>query len=339
MKKDAQASKISVVVPAYNAAATMERCLQSLKAQSDKNYEVIVVDDGSADGTAAISEKMGFRTVRLPANKGQAVARNRGVAQSSGEIIAFIDSDAAAPADWLARYRDLLRFMPDADMICSGYGESMGKGEAEVFAFLEIKYRRMNIPENRYSSTSSNCVIYRDAFLEVGGYPEYYLSRDPKARSKKSVSTNEDAELGFLLSERRKRIVWSYDNPVKHHFRKTWKGYFKQQVIFSRYVTLSFFKFPKMLHKSESVYSGEPILPQIIAISFMPIVPLALVLFYLFHRKFLAYLKKEMSDYRFSRIFSALLVSRFCWIFGMFLGTKDGMYMLWNRAFSRGDMV
>jgi glycosyltransferase involved in cell wall biosynthesis len=88
---------VSVVVPAFNAAATIEETLQSISQQTYRNLEVIVVDDGSADETAALVRRRGARDPRFrvisQSNGGVASARNAGVRASRSEFVAFIDAD------------------------------------------------------------------------------------------------------------------------------------------------------------------------------------------------------------------------------------------------------
>lgn len=350
--KNPKLSKISVVVPIYNSAHTLSQCLQALKNQTDSNYEVIVVNDCSIDDSLRICKESGFKTLSLATNKGQAVARNEGVKNSSGEIIAFVDSDAVVPPDWLEKYRQLLTTHKDADMICSGYKENIADTQPALFAFHEASYRRLDIPHYISSSTSSNCIIYREAFEEVGGYPEYYLKTKGGGANQKAVATNEDAELGFLLSEKGKKIIWSHDNPVKHYFRNSWSGYLKQQIVFSRYAILSLFKFPKMFF-SKDIYSKEKITLQLAIVLIMALAILGLLfiqigtsitvfmgtsgllILYFLNRKFIRYLKNNMKDYPASRLFFWLLVSRVCWLYGVTLGLKDGCYMLWNNYLMR----
>ena len=90
----------SVVVCAYNAAATLAACLESLRHLNYPDYEVIVVDDGSTDSTSEIAERAGVRLLKLQ-HRGLAAARNAGIAAASGRIVAFIDADAEAERDWL----------------------------------------------------------------------------------------------------------------------------------------------------------------------------------------------------------------------------------------------
>jgi glycosyltransferase involved in cell wall biosynthesis len=84
--------QISVVIPAYNSAAHLPATLQSVFAQSTPPAEVIVVDDGSADETAAIARSFGATVLSL-ANGGPSAARNAGTKAASGEYIAYLDAD------------------------------------------------------------------------------------------------------------------------------------------------------------------------------------------------------------------------------------------------------
>src|SRR3954453_7495998 len=96
------APEVSVVVPAYNAAATIAPALEGLLAQDlQAPYEVIVVDDGSDDGTGAIVKgTSGVRLARQP-NQGPAEARNHGARLAKGQVLAFTDSDCVPRPDWL----------------------------------------------------------------------------------------------------------------------------------------------------------------------------------------------------------------------------------------------
>lgn len=91
----------SIVIPAYNAEAYLPQCLDSIFEQDYYNYEVIVIDDGSTDGTAALlstyAEKHHNLHILSQENHGMATARNRGLDIAQGEYIIFVDSD-----DWLA---------------------------------------------------------------------------------------------------------------------------------------------------------------------------------------------------------------------------------------------
>ena len=94
--------KVSVVVAAYNAERTLRACLESLQRLNYADYEVIVVDDGSVDGTRRIAEGHSWaRLILHPRNLGLSAARNTGIAAATGEIVAFTDADCRVDPDWL----------------------------------------------------------------------------------------------------------------------------------------------------------------------------------------------------------------------------------------------
>lgn len=85
--------KLSIIIPAYNAEAYLPQCLDSILAQEHRGCEVIVVDDGSTDGTAALLEHYPDVKVIHQENRGMSTARNRGLDEARGEYILFVDSD------------------------------------------------------------------------------------------------------------------------------------------------------------------------------------------------------------------------------------------------------
>lgn len=85
--------KLSIIIPAYNAEAYLPQCLDSILAQKHQGCEVIVVDDGSTDGTAALLERYTDVKVVHQENHGMSTARNRGLDEARGEYILFVDSD------------------------------------------------------------------------------------------------------------------------------------------------------------------------------------------------------------------------------------------------------
>lgn len=94
---------VSVVIPAYNAEAFLARAIRSVEAQTFRDFELVVVDDGSTDGTADIAR--GFGSVRYVrgAHLGEAAARNHGLEEATGELVAFVDADDEWLPEKLAR--------------------------------------------------------------------------------------------------------------------------------------------------------------------------------------------------------------------------------------------
>ncbi len=104
--------RVSVIIPAFNAEATIEWAIASACRQTERKLELIVVDDASCDQTSAIVAEAAksdtrIRLLRQPANAGPAAARNRGIAAARGEWIALLDADDSYLPDRLAKLLDL----------------------------------------------------------------------------------------------------------------------------------------------------------------------------------------------------------------------------------------
>ncbi len=107
--------RVSVITPVYNGARTIARAIESVQAQTFRDFEMIVVDDGSTDGTLAISDRFGDQ-IRLlqQAHQQQAIARNLAVKEARGEYVAFLDADDSWMPDKLSRCIEVL----DSDRAC-----------------------------------------------------------------------------------------------------------------------------------------------------------------------------------------------------------------------------
>jgi hypothetical protein len=176
---------VSVVVPAFNAAATIGRTLRSALAQTYPAIEVIVVDDGSTDGTAGIVAEAaaGDPRVRLirAERGGQAAARNRAIAESSGAFIAPLDADDLWDARKIALQveRALAAGTPPGFVYCfhcriDEADRIVAPGETEIregFVFHRLYHRN-------FVGTGSAPLFSRQAVLEAGGYVKAGNSED-----------------------------------------------------------------------------------------------------------------------------------------------------------------
>ena len=109
---------VSVIIPTYNRADLVRQALASVKAQTYRDFEIVVVDDGGTDGTyEALSADPELRVLRHPHRRGVAAARNLGVAAARGEWLAFLDSDDLWLPDKLARQISWLEGQPEL-LIC-----------------------------------------------------------------------------------------------------------------------------------------------------------------------------------------------------------------------------
>jgi len=111
--------KVSVVIPAHNAARTIGSVLRSLEAQSVPPAEVIVVDDASTDDTGRIAAEHGARVITLERPAYAGGARNRGWDASSGDVVVFLDSDAIPAESWGAGLTCALDEFPGAIVGCA----------------------------------------------------------------------------------------------------------------------------------------------------------------------------------------------------------------------------
>ena len=115
--------KFSIVIPLYNKASYIRQTLDSALAQHEADFEVIVVDDGSVDGSreivAAYIENTGDSRVRLvsQANAGVAVARNHGIALARGEWVCFLDADDWLHPEYLKQMSQLVKDHPFAEAV------------------------------------------------------------------------------------------------------------------------------------------------------------------------------------------------------------------------------
>lgn len=116
--------KISVIVPVYNCAPYVERCIHSIMAQTHTDLEIICVDDGSTDGSSQLLDKLTMEDPRIhvihQSNAGVSAARNAGIDIATGDLITFVDSDDAIEPDM---YEILLPYFSDesVDIVHCGY--------------------------------------------------------------------------------------------------------------------------------------------------------------------------------------------------------------------------
>ena len=115
MKSSRKKPLVSVIIPTYNRGWVLREAIDSVLAQDYKNYELIVVDDGSTDDTREILAAYRRDIIVLrQANKGVSAARNRGIAQARGQLVAFLDSDDTWLPRKLSRQIDFFNLHPDA---------------------------------------------------------------------------------------------------------------------------------------------------------------------------------------------------------------------------------
>lgn len=119
-------SRITVIIPAFRAGHTLERCLQAIAKQTLAPDEVIVVDDGSDDDSAVIAKRNGARVIQT-AHAGASAARNAGAAQARGDLLFFCDADVVLVPAALATLAALLHTHPHASFAYSAFRQWNGQ--------------------------------------------------------------------------------------------------------------------------------------------------------------------------------------------------------------------
>src|ERR1044072_6219624 len=115
------APKVTAVVPVHNGAQFLERCLCARSKTDYENFDVIVVDDASTDGSADIARAFDCRVLSLLGRRGPAAARNLAVAEATGEIIFFTDADVLVKPSTVREAVELLARDPEAAGVIGSY--------------------------------------------------------------------------------------------------------------------------------------------------------------------------------------------------------------------------
>ena len=210
----------SAIVPVYNGAHCLPRCLESLRKQTHPRVEIVVVDDGSTDGTPDLV-KAPARLLSTGGRRGAGAARNVGARAASGEVLFFTDADVVAPPEWIEK---ALRVRAEKGVPCGGGGYAGPLQEIFIqqFAHEELVWRRRHHHGRVETLVSNNLWCDRELFIDKGGFPESYRG-----------ATCEDMEFSWAVS-RDHPLWWDPDNGVFHDFPGTISAYLRQQIRFAK---------------------------------------------------------------------------------------------------------
>lgn len=199
---------ISVVVPAYNSKQTIADCLDSIFKSEYKDFEVIVVDDGSTDGTGSIAGQFPAKIVKLEKNRGAGYARNRGVEAAKADIILFIDSDCILASNALSLLAQTFE-SETADAVVGSY--SIGGSPNDFYSKFQnlFTYQSHDIPEGQIFWFWTACgAIRKQVFEKIGGFVETY-----------SGASAEDMKIGTELVMGNHKIILNKKIQVTHKHR------------------------------------------------------------------------------------------------------------------------
>ena len=212
--------RVSVVVCAYNAADTLEDCLASLERLAYPDYEIILVNDGSLDRTGEIGRAhTRVRVIDTP-NRGLGAARNLGLAEADGTVVAYTDADVRVDHDWLTYLIQPL--LSSTEVVGSGGPNLVPVDDSPMAQCIA---RAPGGPthvmlDDRIAEHVPGCnmAFHREALLAVEGFDPIYLR------------AGDDVDVCWRLQARGWKIGFSPSALVWHHHRSSFRSYWRQQV-------------------------------------------------------------------------------------------------------------
>jgi GT2 family glycosyltransferase len=218
--RDEQSPRVSVIVVCWNSAGTLGRCLDQLFAQDYRDYEVIVVDDGSDDDTLAVAERRvahgNLEIVRSRRNRGCPHARNLGLARARGELVAFVDADGFAAPDWLSEIVKAFAgdatvggvasavFYDHAPLVINGAGGMVNRQGWAADLSMNEPYERAQIASEALYPMGCGMALRRCALEDVGPFDGSMLNY------------YDDVDYGMRLWRAGYRVVVAPDAWIDH---------------------------------------------------------------------------------------------------------------------------
>jgi GT2 family glycosyltransferase len=233
--------RVSVVVCTYNGSSTLPECLDSILGMRYPNFEVILVDDGSTDGSADLARSYGVKVITTE-NQGLGSARNSGLHEATGEIVAYTDDDAYPDPEWLTYLALCFRKTshaavggpnipphdagPVADCVANAPG-----GATHVLLSDQVAE---HLP-------GCNMAFRKESLDEIGGF-------DPQFRA-----AGDDVDVCWQLQDRGWTLGYSAAAMVWHHRRGSVRRYWKQQLGYGRAEALVERKWPEKYNRAGHV--------------------------------------------------------------------------------------
>ena len=210
---------ISVIIVNWNRRELLRASLASLRLQKGAGFEVIVVDNGSTDGSADLAEReFGCRVIRNPDNRGFCAANNQGIAAARGDFVALLNNDAEAEPGWLAALRAVFDERPEIGMAASKVlvyedPQRIDKAGHLIYPDGQNRGRGTGAIDRGQFDSLEECLwpdgcaaMYRKRMLDqIGGFDEDFFAYA------------DDAELGLRARIAGWRCLYVPDAVVRHH--------------------------------------------------------------------------------------------------------------------------
>ena len=236
---------VSVIVPAYNEERTLEKCLTSIQEQTYRNIELIVVDDGSKDGTSRIAKK--YADIFLvQKHEGPGIARNKAAKIAKGEILVFIDADIYLDKDYV---KDIINPILNDNAIATYTTEEYIANSKNIWSRCytidhDLKNNKKNVEsldqKNRFRAISKSYFLKKGGYnISLGYNDDNFLTEEIKsifAEGAKCYHDNPDNLYDVYISSRwigrspmfmisiRNLLRYSIINSIRISFRKILRG-------------------------------------------------------------------------------------------------------------------
>lgn len=216
-----KAPLFSIIIPVYNGGYQFERCLRAIQDSTFLDWELIIVDDGSTDGSDTLVRQFQARLFATEKRLGPAAARNIGAKIARGRYLFFIDADCEVHPDTLAKAAQFLQNHYRVDAIFGSYDDApAASGFVAQYKNLFHHYVHQNGNEEASTFWTGCGLIRRSCFLRLGGFD---MQRYPHP-------SIEDIDLGYRLKQVGGKIRLVKDLQVKHLKEWTLFGLIKSDI-------------------------------------------------------------------------------------------------------------
>lgn len=203
--------KVSVIIPAYNGDRYLAEAIDSVLEQTYRDYEIIVVDDGSTDNTAQVARQYGNRVRYLSQkNQGVAASRNFGLAAALGDYIAFLDQDDLFLPHKLAIQTELLDKDADLGMVNSGWQIYQDRSSSDLAIATAAVQPWQQIPD----LSAANLIVWKPVFLGAMLFRRDWLERSGGFNT--TLEQTPDVDLVMRLAKMGCSAAWVEQITVKY---------------------------------------------------------------------------------------------------------------------------
>jgi glycosyltransferase involved in cell wall biosynthesis len=221
-KAGVQWPRISVVVCSRNGARTLRWCLEGVRRLQYPNFELIVVDDGSADGTPTIAKDFGAHLI-CTSNQGLSAARNKGLAAATGEIIAYLDDDARPDEHWLSHLANTFMTTSHAGVGGPNIPPINANDVAGCVAHAPGGPIHVLLTDDQAEHIPGcNMAFRRESLMAIDGFDTQFRI------------AGDDVDVCWRISEQGSTLGFNPAAMVWHQRRNTVYGYLKQQFNYGR---------------------------------------------------------------------------------------------------------